>query len=202
MKNGRILGLASLAAMSASSLAVVSNFDSLTAGANAPNAIAGLTIVCGNATDVVNVGDVTTYTMDFNGFNVYADPNTAWSGDNVAFCPGTKDILMTFDVAVTSASVLSDRYANDGNDVIRLVALKALGNDQYEVLDIDNTTDGFTDGIGNFMSVAYAPGFSHLMFITTTEQEGFDDLTYEAVPEPATLVVLAGLAALARRRKA
>ncbi len=201
MKINRIFGLATAVVAASSSMATVQNFDSLSSGVNASNALPGLTLICGESTDVTTVGDTLTYSPNMNGFHVYSDPNTAWSGDNVAFCPGTNDLLIQFDVAVLNASVLSDRFPNDGSDTIRLAALKALGNDQYEVLDIYSTTDDFTDGVGNLMSVSVAGGFEYLAFLTTTEQEGFDDLTYEAVPEPATLAILGGLALVARRRK-
>lgn len=198
MKIGALLALSSLAAVSN---AAFLDFDSLSSGANASNAVPGVTITTGTITDSVSVGLNFSWIENFDGFHVYTDAGTAWSGANVAYAEGTQDILMSFDQAAFGLSLLSDRYPNDGNDVIRLIGLTSMGGGIFQIEEIFETTDGFTDGVGNTLSLAGT--YSHVIFQSTTEQEGFDSVSYQAVPEPGTLAALGlGIAALRRRRKA
>lgn len=57
-----------------------------------------------------------------------------------------------------------------------------------------------TNGIGNLMSLADT--CKHVVSYSTVEQQGFDNVRYEAVPGPATLAGRGlGLPALKRRKQ-
>jgi hypothetical protein len=51
------------------------------------------------------------------------------------------------------------------------------------------------------LEVNVPAGFSFAVFQTTTEQEGFDDLTFTALPEPGIMALVSvGLATFLARR--
>jgi hypothetical protein len=93
----------------------------------------------------------------------------------------------------------------ESGQTVRLLALLSTGLDtQFKVLALDEGLDNETTSPGNELSVS-GISFTHALFQTVGEQEGFDDVTFElaAVPEPHTIgLTLLGLGAmLALRRK-
>lgn len=197
MKKIAILGLAVVAPAAWS---MTWTFDSLSAGPNAANAEAGLTINTVSIADAIAVNDVLAINPVASGFHVYSDPGTAWSGDNVAYAPGTDDLLIDFGSAMTSISVLSDRYPSDGSDVIRLIGLTNVNNTLTvgEVAEMFDANDGTVTIPENTLSLSGS--YQYIILQSTTEQEGWDNL--QAVPEPGTMAALGlGLAAIARRRR-
>jgi hypothetical protein len=104
---------------------------------------------------------------------------------------------------VTSISLQTDD-ASEGmtGDVVRLLGLTQVGIDQYLVTAIAEGSDNATSAPANLLSLP-SVSITHAIFQTTTEQEGFDNLTFDlTVPEPATLGLLAlGLLGIARTRR-
>ena len=69
-------------------------------------------------------------------------------------------------------------------------------------LAVTEAVDNATTSPGNFLSLAGLSPFSFAIFQTTTEQEGFDNLTFTTVPEPGSYALLAlGLVALGMMRR-
>jgi hypothetical protein len=213
-------GLAAMALASSLALAphraaaVVVNFDDLVLGSvivPEPGnlyAAQGITFTSGNVPASLNgaiaIGDVFTLSGVVDGFvainndNAISDPNFAGARNLVL-----QDTLMSFSAPITSLSLHSDDSPGDGNDVIRLLALEATGNpNEYRVLDFFSASDGAVSEPGNLLAVSVPTGFSFGLFQVTTEQEGFDDVTFSFVPEPATWLLLVATAlsfALLRR---
>jgi len=149
--------------------------------------------------DVFTLGGVIDGFVAINNANAVSPPNFAGARNL-----GLQDTLMSFTGSITSLSLHSDDAPADGNDVIRLLALEATGNpDEYRVLAFVAASDGAVSEPDNLLTVNVPGGFSFAIFQVTTEQEGFDDVTF-ATPEPATLLLLAvsvlGLGLSQRRR--
>lgn len=198
--------------------AVVVNFDDLVLGSTVVSepgnlyAGQGITFTSGsvpaslNGGGAIAIGDVFTLSGLINGFvainnsNAISNPNFAGARNL-----GLQDTLMSFSAPITSLSLHSDDSPGDGNDLIRLLALQATGNpDEYRVLAFVDASDGAISEPGNLLAVSVPTGFSFGLFQVTTEQEGFDDVTFSFVPEPATwpLLVAAALSfALLRRTR-
>jgi hypothetical protein len=187
--------------------AVVINFDDLNLAATiVPQpgnqyAVSGITFTSGNVPATLNpaiaVGDVFTLGGVTDGFvaiknnNAISDPNFAG-----ALNLGLQDTLMSFSAPITSLSLHSDDSPSDGNDVIRLLALEATGNsNEYRVLAFLSASDGAVSEPGNLLAVSVPTGFSFGLFQVTTEQEGFDDVSFNfralQVPEPPAWLLLA-----------
>jgi hypothetical protein len=212
-----IVAALGLALATAGASATTINFDDQVIGgviqAEPGNlyAASGITFSSGNMSPDLNaaiaVGSVFTLTGIQNEFVIINNAN-AVSGPNFAGARslGLQDTLMALSGPITSLSLHSDDTAESGQ-IIRLLALRATGNaDEYEVLAFDEKVDSAVAEPGNLLSVSLAAGFSFALFQVTTEQEGFDDVTFQlrAAPEPASALLvaigLAGLAGLRRRR--
>lgn len=116
---------------------------------------------------------------------------------------GANDLLMAFSTPITRISVVSDQ-TGEGPETIRLIALRHLGGMAYEVLGFAAGPDNAIGLPASLLEVDLgATAFTHALFEVTTEQEGFDDLRFRTVPEPAPLALLAVglLAALAGARR-
>ncbi|MFO0963917.1 MAG: hypothetical protein U0625_13575 [Phycisphaerales bacterium] len=140
--------------------------------------------------------DVFTITDILNEF-AYVSNNNSVSGSNFAGARdlGLQDTLFSFSSPITSLSMISDS-APDG-PTFRLLALQATGDpNTFRVVAIDEAVTGYQD----HLDVSFAGGFSFAIFQVTTEQEGFDDISYTFVPGPGALAAFAA-AGLARSRR-
>lgn len=82
----------------------------------------------------------------------------------------------------------------------RSLGLKDLGNNLFEIVAVASALDNEVVSPNNVLALNYAAGFDAIVFETTTEQEGFDNLTFQAVPKPgkyllsgAALIAIAGI---------
>ncbi len=175
--------VAALSVLCGSASAVTVNFDALAAGSYSGNALAalGVTFTTGTIPDTVNVGDVITLASPVSGFEVFNQPTNAVSPPNFATAlgVGTNDLLMSFSSPVTSVRVRTDHFSPESADLVRLLALAPTGNpNEFQVLAIAQGFDNATSAPGDTLAVSMATPFSFALFQTTTEPEGFDDLTF------------------------
>jgi hypothetical protein len=101
---------------------------------------------------------------------------------------GDRDLLMAFTTPVTSVQVATDDAGGEAPDVVRLLALRLLPGGDFEVLAVDSGFDDATTSPANLLSVSLGTPFSYVLFQTTSEQEGFDNLAF--APEPGSLALL------------
>jgi hypothetical protein len=196
--------LCAFAAPAAATVITV-DFDSVppvTNNSQAGNTFAGSGVVfstLSSISDTVSPGG-TIFTSPFsNTFWLIANTD-AVSEPNFAAATngGANEVLMAFDGVVTSIAVQTDD-ASEGStgDVVRLLGLTQTGVNQFLVTAIASGLDNEISAPGNILSLS-SISITHAIFQTTTEQEGFDNLTFDltrAAPEPATLWIL-GLGAL------
>jgi hypothetical protein len=130
--------------------------------------------------------------------------NGAVSPSNYAYAEGTNDMFFSFTTAVSSLSLDIDTYQPEAGDVVRLAAL--VYNDtgpnagSYEVIAVTSTMDNPITTIT--LTVAPGQSFVNALFQSTTEQEGFDNLTFTLIPLPSGAALAGvGLLALAGRRR-
>jgi hypothetical protein len=179
--------------------------------------------IVNSVSDTAAVGDTFTATLTSHEAGTAGAPlifnnSAAVSAPNFAVplkvvCPNgscttqfnSEEMLMTFSVPVNFAELFTDIAPDEAADVVRLLALKSLGNNQYKIMAIDSGFDNQTSVPANRLSVYVPGGFDALLFQTTTEQEGFDNLNFANVPEPGSMALMgSGLALVglwARRRK-
>jgi hypothetical protein len=193
---------------SASATTVVINFDELAVNSTyAGNTYAGLGVTMtqvDSSPDALLNALLTINTVSTN-FLTYG-PNGATSGDVYAYASGGNDMLFSFSSQVSLVSLVLDDYTPETGDIVRLAAL-VYNSITNEYLVIDSTQD--LDHPGNSgapasITLTVAPGqyFVHALFQSTTEQEGFDNLTFHVIPLPtASLMGIAGLSGLALRRR-
>jgi hypothetical protein len=183
-------------AASGSTLAapVVINFDDVAADDIIDNALgvypgdqyagSGVLFRTGIMTGEVAVGHIVTLTDPVDEFEVLGGPGQPSISDpNFAIPRGAgnaRDLLMIFTTPVTSIQVTTDDYSRELPDVVRLLALGATASpDAYTVLAFDEKLDDAITPPDNLLSVSLGgTPFSFALFEVTTEQEGFDDLTF------------------------
>ncbi len=182
-------------------------------------------------TGTVAIGGTITLTDQNTDLRLYRDAS-AISGEQLAgpALGGTaNDLLMSFDQALASISLVSDDTVETANP-IRLIALATTTTaGRYRVIDFIEAPDDAIAAPANLLALAPSENFGLALFEVRTQQEAFDDLTFTlaaggpvivdpppvvvppdvppiigatAVPEPASLMLLAsaiGATAAARR---
>lgn len=166
-----------------------------------------------NTTDALSVGDDFFMGAIRDNF-ILANRSASPSLPNLAFANeypdgvsggllnGSREMLFSFSSAVTRVALNTD-LTGEGTvgDVVRLLALQDLGGGMFRVVAATSALDNVTNLADSRMRVAFAGGFTHAIFETTTEREGLDNLTY--VPEPASLLLIgAGAVGFVSRRRA
>jgi hypothetical protein len=204
-KMRRVLTAALLALVGAAQPASAGfiDFDNLAPGNQNGNVLAasGVTFATGNIPNAI-AAPFTFSNFDPN-FSIFASSAVSQPNIAVALGGGLNDVLMSFSTPITAISVNSDSAAAEVGDVIRLIAVAPTGNpNEFQVIAVAEAVDNATTSPGNFLSLAGLPPFSFAIFQTTTEQEGFDNLTFTTVPEPGSYALLAlGLVALGMMRR-
>lgn len=194
-------------------LATLINFDDVSVDGtigNSPGifpgnqyASQGVSFRTGSLSGTVSVGGTVTLNSPVDEFEVINASVSAISDPNLAVARGggLNDLLMIFTTPVTSVSLTSDEFPGESADIIRLIALAPTANvNEFTVLAFDEKLDDAVSSPGNLLSVALGgTPFSYALFQATTEQEGFDNLSFNPVrliPEPGGLTFL-GLGLLA-----
>jgi hypothetical protein len=192
---------------------VVLDFDTVPAASGgtlypgATFAASGVTFTSGSIPNAVSVGTVFTLTnidaqmLVVGNGNSISPPNFAAASS--VFLGTADDLLMSFATPVTSLQLTTDDANPDagGADVVRLLALESTGNpSEYRVLASVSGLDDAISSPGNLLSVNLSgTPFSFALFQATTEPEGFDNLTFNVVPEPSSFLLLAVLSVSLRR---
>lgn len=200
--------------------AAVTDFDDLALAPNANSLQAsgryqgqGVRIqTVDDTTDALSVGDDFFMGAIRDNF-IVANRATSPSLPNLAFANeypngvsgglvnGSREMLFTCGSPVTKVALNTD-LTNEGavGDVVRLLALQDLGGGMFRVVAVTSALDNVTTLADSRVKVAFAGGFTHAIFETTTEREGLDNLTY--VPEPASMLLIgAGVVGLVSRRR-
>jgi hypothetical protein len=153
---------------------------------------------------VDGIGDTFTATLLSDTFWLISNPGGDGSVSPLNFAAATNgglnEVLFSFSTPITSLSLQTDSTFGESPEIVRLFALQLIGPNLYQVIAVAEGLDNATAFPANFLQVT-GGAFSFALFQTTTEQEGFDNLTFTPIPEPATLGLLCtGLAGLAGRR--
>lgn len=135
----------------------------------------------------------------------------AWIGNNNA--QGTSTVTLAFDTAVNQVELYMTAQSNvgDANEWFNNFTTDTNAPLGFAFTNVSNSTwDGFqvssTGDPGNWrMVISTTSSFNSLSVdytnVNFSNGSVLQEVTYDAVPEPMSMVVLAGLAALAGRRK-
>jgi hypothetical protein len=116
-----------------------------------------------------------------NNDNSISPPNFAAASG--AFNGGPDDILMSFAAPVSSVEVVTDG-AGETADVVRLIGLAPAGPGIFVVVKVATKLDNATSPPGNVLSLALqGTPVRFVLFQTTTEAEGFDNLSFDYAPD-------------------
>jgi hypothetical protein len=152
----------------------------------------------GDTFDLSGLPSIDTFWLISNlgGAGSISNPNFA-----AATSGGLNDVLFSFSTPITSLSLQTDNTPGEPADVVRLLALQMIGPNQFQVIAVASGSDDATAFPANFLQVS-GTTFSYAIFQTTTEQEGFDNVTFAQVPEPATLgLLLTGVTGVVYRKR-
>jgi len=140
----------------------------------------------GDIFDIVGLPSSDTFWLISNpgGAGSISNPNFAAATNG-----GLNEVLFRFSTPINSLSLQTDNTPGEPADVVRLLALQQIGPTMFQVIAVASGSDDATMFPANFLQVT-GSGFSFAIFQTTTEQEGFDNVTFASVPEPATLSLL------------
>lgn len=148
---------------------------------------------------IPNTVDTVGDTFDITGlpssdtFWLISNPGGGGSISNPNFAAATNggfnEVLFSFSTPITSLSLQTDNTPGENADVVRLLALQLIGPNLFQVIAVASGSDDATTFPANFLQVT-GSGFSYAIFQTTTEQEGFDNVVFTPIPEPATLGLL------------
>jgi len=166
----------------------------------------GVTIQTIILTQSINtVGQIFSLTLSSDNFGVLSNDNSV-SPPNFAvatnvFATASSAVLFSFSTPVSSVSLQTDDAPNEIPDVVRLMLLESLGGGNFRVTAVVTGLDNAISAPQNILALTSGAA-SFAVFATATEAEGFDNLTFQPVPEPGTMLLVgAGVAsALARRR--
>jgi|GEM_PF-3010902 len=166
----------------------------------------GVLFSTGQVSGSVATGQILNWTTISPLVTVYSNDD-AVSGQNFvgAYDKNRLDsVMMQFDAENVNFVSLHTDLAVEGGDIVRLIALRELGNGDFLVLDWMEILDNGTTLEDSYMEVFTGGEYmTHAVFQITTEREGFDNLSFGfVVPSPgASILALGGLAALTRRRR-
>ena len=152
----------------------------------------------GDTFDIAGLASSDTFWLISNpgGGGSISNPNFAAATNG-----GLNEVLFRFSTPITSLSLQTDNTPGEAADVVRLLALQQTGPTTFQVIAVASGSDDATTFPANFLQVT-GTGFSFAIFQTTTEQEGFDNIVFSPIPEPATLSLLfTGLAGFAYRNR-
>ncbi|QYK53510.1 MAG: PEP-CTERM sorting domain-containing protein [Fimbriimonadaceae bacterium] len=173
-------------------------------GLNATDSVNGITIA-GNGTAYLSSGSAA-------GASLY----TVNLGTGVASLIGSYAQVQTFiDVAVDNSGniyatdITSDSLwsVNAGTGAATLIGALGINLQFAQGMDFDQSTNTLYattytgGGVGNFVSINTTTGAASIIAATTSTNGEYEMAVVNAVPEPATMLVLAGLAAAAARRR-
>jgi hypothetical protein len=203
------------AARTAEALPVTINFDDLVAISNnlqSGAAYSSLGVFIStlnsipNSVDSAGDGFVASFLSDtfwlISNNDSVSPPNFAAATNG-----GPNEVLIFFATPVTSVDLQTDDSPGENADVVRLLAVERLAGFNFEVLAADSGLDNAVTAPDNTLHVDLGgTPFSYVVFQTTTEQEGLDNLQFNQVgpevPEPTSLLFVgSGLVALVRRRR-
>ncbi|MEA5620583.1 DUF4114 domain-containing protein [Cronbergia sp. UHCC 0137] len=163
---------------------VTINFDNLSSGTQPSNALqdVGVLLYSVEASGTVAVSENITFENVENSFQLldYSQFSSPPNGV-ISLLEPLGDVLIEFTNPVNEVSLVSDLTIGDpgGVDIVRLIALEKVGENEFEVLAIDEIFDDETTLPEATLSLNLGnESFSYALFEVTTELEGFDDLSF------------------------